>query len=205
MALTQDQWYEKLKGFVPAWWFTQAKYAPAVFQGIAAMFAALQVDADDQFAATFLEQSGAPVLDVMGSERSVTRLTSETNASYAARIQRITSHTDLPAIKAAIDALLVNGTCTIAESPLDNPYIHRNAYCGRDNYLTEMRQNFFWILLPSQTQVHTPYDFCARSVYAARGNYVGTQGTTSPVYDSIIALVNRMKAFGVMYGIVETT
>src|SRR4051812_27763030 len=87
MALTQDQWFEKIKKFVPSWYFEKYVYAPAVFKAVAAVFQAIQEDTDDAQASTFILQSAAPVDDLHGDERNLPRGSGESDGSYNFRIQ----------------------------------------------------------------------------------------------------------------------
>lgn len=203
MALTQAQWNTKIRSLLPSWWFEQDRRTPGLIQAIAAVFAQLDIDANDAFNSTFITRSTAPILDVLGDERNLTRLSGETDANYASRIQRITSETDKISIKAAVDALLSNPGCKILETPIDNPYLSRGCYLSRDSYLTDIQKNFFWIVIPKQT--HAAYSFASRGNYMSRLDFMGTATTTQTLYPSIITLVNAMKAFGVLFGIVEST
>ena len=205
MALTQQQWYEKLRKFVPSWTFEDEKTSVAVFQAIAAVLAQVQSDADASFNATFLSRSTAPILDVEGDERGVARLTDEEDSSYYPRIQRITSNTDPASIKAIVDSFLLFGECTILESPLDSPYCSRDAYCSRSIFIINATRNYFLILIPKQ--IHAPYAFCSRLTFTSRhtwqSNFVGSLDASDSIFASIIAAVDQAKAFGVMYGILE--
>jgi hypothetical protein len=199
--LTQQQWYDKLKKFVPSWWFEKIQYSQALYQAVAATFLQLEQDSDDQFNATFITEATTPVLDAIGDERSIDRNTSETDALYRPRVQRITSATDKASLKALVDSFLLTGECTIYEAPLDAPYYARGFYCGREAYLLEARRNFFLVVIPQQ--VHASYSFYARSVYAARSNFFGSTDSSATIFASIIAALDRAKAFGVMYAILE--
>lgn len=205
MALTQQQWYEKLRKFVPSWTFEGEVTSVAVFQGLAAMFAELQRDADAAFNASFILLAVGDQLDILGDERGVARLTDEEDASYALRVQRITSKTDRADIKALIDSLLLVGECTILEAPLDSPYCSREYFCSRSAYIVRAARNYFLVLIPQQ--VHSPYSFCSRAYFTSRytwqTNFVGTLDASNTIFASVIAAVDQAKAFGVMYSILE--
>lgn len=203
MALTQDQWYQKITKFVPSWYFEKGVLSTPVFKAISAIFQQIQQDSDDSQKSTFITQASAPILDLHGDERGKSRLAGELDPSYALRIQKITSHTDRVSIKSAVDALLIFGQCTIQEAPLDSLYCHRNTYCSRNQFTLNYIRNAFLILVPRQ--VHAPYSFCARSNFCARSTFAGTNTTSDTLYNSIIAVVNSLKAGGVLYGIVELT
>lgn len=202
MALTQAQWNTKITSFLPSWWFEQDRRAPALVQAIAAIFAQLDHDGLDAFNSTFITRATAPVLDLLGDERNLTRLAGESDPRFAARIQRITSQTDRISIKAAVDSLLINPGCKLLESPMDNPYCNRGSFCSRDNYLVGIRDNFFVLVIPKQ--LHLPYSFMSRGNYQSRKDFMGSSTTTQTLYPTIIVLVNAMKAFGVLFSIVES-
>lgn len=204
MALTQQEWFEKIASFVPSWWFTeQGHYAEAIFQGLAAVFAQVEQDSEDQFDQTFLTRATSPVLDLLGSERHIDPLPGETPALYLKRIQQITSHPAKADILAFIDSILLTPGAKIFQAPQDSPYCSRGSFCGRDDYLLQLRKNFFLVVVPKQ--VHAPYSFTGRSLYCGRGSYVGSLDSTAAAYATIIAGVNQLKAFGVMWGLVESS
>lgn len=212
MADTQQQWYLKCVGWVPSWYFEKQKYAVAQFQAIAALFQSLQQDVDDHLTATFYTKDTTPIEDAYGAERQKTRLAGETDSTYALRIQQITSQTDKPDILAAINQLLLEGPAVIFETPFDNPYCARNTFCSRSNYLINARRNFFLVVVPRQT--HPPYSFVGDIAdagtekwanFCSRGTYAGSYDSTSVVLNSVVAKINSMKAFGVMYAILETS
>lgn len=197
-----EQWYAKLKSFVPGWWSAEdSKYALSVFSAIAAILAGYDEDSEDQFSSTFLLQASAPIIDAHGAERGNPRLPGESTEAYAERIQRITSQTFRSAIKAFIDSLLLVGECTIYEAPLDSPYFSRGVYLSRGSLLIGIRTNYFIVSVPKQ--IHDPYSFYTREGYLGRGDFIGAGDVTSTRFESIIKGINDMKAFGVMYSIVE--
>lgn len=201
MAQTQAQWTAKLQSFVPAWWFDSNPRATALFNAMGAVFAGIDADVNDHFLATFITQAVSPTLNAHGEERGVFQLPNESAVAYRIRIQRITSQTDKPHIKKLIDSLLLIGQCTIYESPTNNPYFSRGNFIGQNGFFVSARQNYFLVTVPQQ--VHAPYSFFARSNFAARSNFIGSIDSTSTIFQSIIAAIDRNIAFGVMYGILE--
>lgn len=202
MALTRDQWLQKITNWIPRWWFEQELYPTAVYSAIAGIFAQLDEDVDDQVAATFIDQSVPPILDLLADERNEAPITGEDISVYRARIKLITSQTQKAKIKALVDSLLLTGECQIIEAPVDAPYCSRRAFCSRGAVPLGFRQNYFLILVPPQT--HVPYTFASRSYFTSREHFVGSISTLNTVYATIIAAVDKAKAFGVMYGILET-
>lgn len=202
-ALTQAQWLEKLRGLVPSDIFNEEPQALAVFSGIAKVLEGVDEDTQDHFNATFITRANTPVLQALGDERGITQLPGESNATYAARMQRITSQTDLLDIRDAVNALLAIGQCRILEAPQDAPYCSRGNFCSRNDYMLNFRANEFLVVVPPQT--HSGYTFASRGYFASRGAFTGSGDTLSSLYASIIAVINRLKAFGVLYGIVESS
>jgi hypothetical protein len=209
-ALSQDDWYTKISKFVPSWYFEKESEplpnTPAVFRAMAAVFSQIQHDTDDGVNATFLTLSSDPVLDLMGDERSIARIPGELDPPYSNRVQRITSQTDEPDIQAAVDHLLLVMGCLIRESPDDHPYASRKNFASRDWYVTAYRQDFFTLVTP--LQAHAPYAFSGSGSeswhYFSDWDYAGPNPLASVIYQSVIALVNSMKAFGVMYRLAES-
>lgn len=201
MALTQEQWYQKLRSWVPTWWFETEKYNVAFFRAMAAVFAQVETDAEAHSTETYLTESAAPFLDAHGNERRITRLPNETNAAFLVRVRNISNSSNRIAIKLMVDSLLASGTCEIREAWNELWYCDSGAYCDDNVFLFDRYLNAFLILL--DPQVATPFDYCDRSAYADRALYSAQAIGVNSVYDSIVTAVNKIKAFGVSYMIVE--
>lgn len=203
-ALTQQQWYEKIVSWVPSWWWKQKDaivYGPAVFWGFAKIFSQIDTSLDEHFAETFILQAAGNFLDEHGDERTTPRLTDEEDGPYALRIQRILSTTDKTSIKEIVDALLRVGECEIREGFQDLAFCDREAYCNRDAILFDHYYNAFMILV--EKQLLDPALFADRTNFADRGEYMSGDAALQATYQSIVEAVNRAKALGVGYMIVE--
>lgn len=206
MALTQNEWYLKLKSWLPTWWFEETGYNEAVLQGLAAVFAAVQENGEQHQQQTFITMSDTPFIDAHGDERGVDRLPAEPNGPYATRIQNLTSRTNVPSLKAAVDALLIKGESTFIEHgdwAEGHPYFNREAFYNRRELFTDLSYNVFSIVVAKQ--LHDPYSFFNREYFANREDFVGSNESSQEIFDQIVASVNKSKVGGVMYRIVETT
>lgn len=204
MALTQAQWYEKIKKFVPLWYFESEYYQLAYFQALAKVLAQTQADMEEFAAATFIEQATTPYLELHGDERNVDRITDEEDSAYATRIRYIANSSYKAALKRIIDAILIVGECEIREGwDGTNPYLSRGFYFSRDEYFNDYHYNVFTVLI--EAQLHDPFAYFSRSAYLSREDYLGSDESASAVYDSLEAAIDKAKALGVMYKIVETT
>ena len=118
MAQNTDQWLGKLQKFVPGWMFSEdSELSVAVFTAMAALFSGIQQDADDQQAATFILTSPGPVLDLIGSERSIPRDPGELDAAYAVRIQNgLFTPVGATEIQALVNSVLNNGPALFIEN-----------------------------------------------------------------------------------------
>lgn len=202
MALTLEQWKDKLKTFVPAWWFETDQNTEGLFWAAAAVFQAVDQDKDDQFNATFITRATSPILDLIGDERSIERVTGESDVKYRPRIQQITSQTDAPNLKVIVDALLAVPGCKILESPGGLIYANRGTFLNRDNYFSDFKNDYFLVVVP--LQVHLPYSFASRGFYLNRDNFAGTDSAAVDFFDSIVSALQQNKAFGVLFGVVES-
>lgn len=199
---TQQEWLAKIKKFVPSWWFEKHQYNDAVFGAVAAVFAQIDADSNDSFNTTFILNASGAFLDMLGDERGIDRLPGELDYVYARRIQKITSQTDVESIRKAVDSILLVPGCMIIDSPPDNPYCNRGSFISRGLIMTGFLENFFTIIIPKQS--HPQYSFANRQIYANRMNFIGSSSGTADRYASIIAIVDYMKAFGVLYRVIES-
>jgi hypothetical protein len=202
-ALTQEEWFRKLKSWVPSWWFEQERYQVAVFHAIAKVLSEVQDQADEHVQQTFIAQALAPFLDAHGDERSVDRLTDEIDSVYSPRIRNIVNRSNKIAIKAMVDELLLTGECLVIENPDDGP-IFGGSFCDRREIFTDRRYDgYFTVLIPRQIALANSY--CDRTTFASRGNYAGSLGPLplESLLSSINTLIFRAKAGGILYRLIE--
>lgn len=205
MALTQAQWYEKLKTWIPGWWFEETGYNEAVLQGLAAVFSASQQNGDDHQAQTYITRADAPFLDAHGDERNVERLPSESNLTYSTRIRNIVNQSNLPDLKSLVDAVLIAGESTFFEHAdlRTHAFFNRESFYNRREIYTDLSYNVFSIVL--EKQLHEPYSFLNREYFTNRLDFAGSNESSQDVFDQVAAIVNKAKAGGVMYRITERT
>lgn len=114
MSLTADQWYAKISKFVPSWYFEDKElsvcFTRGTFKAIAAVFAAVSTDTDDQQDETFIMDSDAPFLDLHGDERSFPRTIGESDATYRPEVRdSLFRPVGAEFIQAQVNAQLNNG------------------------------------------------------------------------------------------------
>jgi hypothetical protein len=202
MALNQAEWYEKLKGFVPKWWFEKEETAPAIFQAMASVFADAERSIENNAKSTFILQSEAEVTDAHGDERNVERLPAEADPFYRERIRNIVNNSNYPTIKALVDSLLINGECVIREHFYgDMCFFSRENFMSRGEILTNSFYNVFSIIVDNQ--LHEPYSFLSRENFLSREDFYGSTSSDIKIFEQIVAAVNKSKAFGVLYRLLE--
>jgi hypothetical protein len=109
-ALTQQQWFDKLKRFVPSWYFEDENHQVGHMMGLAKILETLQADAANHIAETFIRTAAGEFLDEHGDERTVVRSSGEQDDSYRERIRILTNTVTYTNLKALVDALLDTGT-----------------------------------------------------------------------------------------------
>jgi hypothetical protein len=202
MAKTKLQWYDRLKGWLPTWWFEQTQNQEAVLMGMAAVLEKLELSLDSHYNETFITLAEGAYLDEHGSERNVLRNTGELDhPSYDYRIRNIVNTTNCPAIKAAVDALLQVGTCTIVEDWEGGAFLNYEDFFNRGELVFDAIINTFSIIVDKQ--VHSPYSFYDREYFGSRENFLGTNESDLALFNLIIESVNRNKALGTLYRLIE--
>ena len=198
---TQEQWYQKIRSFIPEWYFEEEDNQEAHIQGLAKMFSVMEQDIIDHVMATYIEYAEASTLEEHGDERSVVRSQGELDAQYRERIRNIKNESNCPDIQALVDKFLIIGTSTIIEDFNNSLFASRGAYANRGYIVLEPVINVFSILVDKQ--LHEPYSFASREYFASRGDFAGTSESSEYVFGRIQEAINTNKALGTLYRVIE--
>lgn len=181
MGLSQDQWYAKLRTFLPSWYFEEENLNFADMMALAKALAAAQEDADFIFDQTFIEEAEAPYLDLHGEERQVPRLPGEADhPSYSGRIRHIRSTTGEDNIFNQIKSVLNNGEPILLEN-MEYGFAGDDIFAGEEDafYISKRKTyNRFTVIVPGQEVLDD-----------------------SEILEHIVEAVDRNKALGVAYDV----
>lgn len=89
MALTKNQWFAKLKSWVPSWVFENQDVNVAIFMSIARLLQAVEEEAEFLKRQTSLDDAEGAYLDLHGKERDVLRVENESDTTYRERIRSL--------------------------------------------------------------------------------------------------------------------
>ena len=197
----QEKWYLKLRGWVPQWWFEEEENQVAVFYAMAMVLAKLECELENHIKETYICQAEGGYLDEHGLERNLTRFINELDTTFSQRIKNITNTTSCPTLKEIVDALLDVGESTIVEDWNVGLFFNREGFYNRGDVLIDPLYNAFTIIVDKQ--VHAPYSFYSREYFATREDFIGQQESSEDLFNLIIETVNRSKALGTVYRLVE--
>ena len=201
MGLSQEQWFTKLKGWVPPWFFEQEDVQEAHFQAIAIVFSNLETVLENHITETYICQAEGDFVDEHGNERNLTRGIAELDITYCDRIRTLVNPSDPVSIKALVDSLLVQGEATIVEHEDNLSFASVNTYANRGNGFSEIWYDFFTIWV--EQQIREPESFADREYFADREDVVGTHESSIQLFETIVEAVNKSKALGVLYRLIE--
>lgn len=201
MALTQNQWYLKLRQLVPAWVFERENYNDAIFKGMAKALEQSQLQYENHLKETFIDTAGEEFLDIHADERSVVRLPADTTSSYRQKIKNIINNANCPSLKALVDSLLIRGESTFVEHHSIDNFMNRGAFLNRNVIGADVLYNAFTILV--DFQVPDPSGFFTRESFLNREFLQGSNESLDSVFENIVETVNRNKAYGTVYRIIE--
>jgi hypothetical protein len=201
MALTQQQWLEKLKRFVPEWFYEEELYQDAYAQGLALILSLTQLDADEHFAETFLLQASGDFIDEQGYERDILRTDGEFDNLYRERVRRLANQSNCPDIKSLVDELLQIGEAEIIEDFEASLFANRGVHLNRNVFLIDEIYNGFSIIVDKQ--IHAPYSFLDREYFLNREDFTGQAESSQFVFDLLVEAVNKVKACGIFYRVIE--
>jgi hypothetical protein len=202
MSLTQDQWNKKLRSLVPSWVFERNVEAAKIFNAAAKCLAELQKDASDHIKETFIDDGSDEYVALHGEERSVPRLDNESLGSYRERVKLIVNKSNVPAIKAIVDALLIRGQSTIVEhTGQTGSFFNRNSFLNRNVLEFQVLYNAFTIII--EYQVPEATSFFNREAFLNREFLNGSNLSSDTVFANVIKAVNEAKALGTVYRLIE--
>lgn len=201
--LTQQQWYEKLRSFVPLWYFETEENQVAHMQAVAAVLEASDDDIIDHCDQTFITKATGEFLDEHGFERSLSRIGLELDPQFRNRIRNLGNKSNCPDLQALIDLFLMVGTATITEDYNSAIFANRESFVNRGTVVIDPIEQAFSVLVDKQ--IHAPYSFVDREYFSDREDYVGTNESSQYVFDLIVQVVNQNKACGVLYRVIERT
>lgn len=201
MALTQDQWLEKIRSFLPSWWWEDEKNQLAHAYALAKIMAEIELDVEAFVAETYIKQSSDGILDDHGDERDTPRLDGELDAQYCVRVQSLKNQSNCPDLKALIDQLLMVGEAEIREDFQSDLFMNRGAFMDRGDVIIENIINVFTVIVDEQK--HDPYSFTSREYFLDRGEFMGTDKSSQYVFDLLTEALNTSKAEGTKYRVIE--
>lgn len=201
MALTKEQWFEKLKGFVPTWVFEDEKFNVAIFKGIVRILNEAQVVADDHLKQTFIDSSETIYLNQHGDERNIERRKGETNSAYAARVKQIRNGSNCPDLKTLTDSYLIVGESQIIENADQTNFFNRNGFLNRNLVNFNVTYNAYTIIVDKQ--VPSRDTFFSREEFYNRESFIGSNESLLELFEAIVNALNRNKGFGISYRLFE--
>ena len=201
MANNQELWFQKLKSWVPKWFFELEENNEAVFRGVAEILNKLECMADDHVLETFICLAEGGYLDEHGLERNVDRILNELDVTLRERVKNITNTTSCAVIKQLVDSLLDVGEATLLEDFDAGVYFDRDDYFDRGEVFISPIYNTFSIIVDNQ--VHAPYSFFDREYFADREDFIGLLVSRLELFELIVEHVNRTKALGIFYRLIE--
>lgn len=201
MALSQDQWFKKLKSWVPAWFFETPQYNEAVFFGIAKVIEKLEIVAEDHVRETYISQAVDGYLDEHGLERNLVKIKDELENTFRQRVKNLTNTTACPTLKEIVDTLLEVGESTIIEDHQAGVFFDREHFFDRGDILINPIYNAFSIVVDNQ--VHAPYSFFDREYFFDREDFIGLLVSKIELFEIIVENVNKSKALGTLYRLIE--
>lgn len=202
MALSKQQWLNKLKGFVPSWVFERYEGSQSIFTGMASLFELVQKDYEQHIDETFIDKATAEYVELHGDERSVERLDMESLAGFRSRVKKIVNNSNVPAIKGLVDALLIRGESTIIEhNENSGNFLSRESFLNRNIIDYDVLYNAYTILI--DFQIPEPTSFYNREAFLSREFLNGSSISSDTVFRNIIKTVNSNKAYGTVYRLIE--
>jgi hypothetical protein len=181
-ALTQDEWYEKIKAWVPTWFFSNPSYQVALFQAIAKLLASADTEMRAQFDETFITRAMELMLDQHGYERGIIRYVDETDGNYSERIRNLANVLTPDSVLILANAFIINGRANVVEHNIEGIFCDRDSFISRQEVFSDIFYNTFSVVIP----------------------YQGNNQAAERALIAIATTINNSKALGTLYRLVET-
>lgn len=201
MALTKDQWFEKLKGYVPRWVFEDEKFQVAIFKGMARILNEVHVMADNHLAETFIDDAEGLYLEQHGSERNIKRRPGETDSAYRIRIKQIRNGSNCPDLKTLVDSYLIVGQSQIIENADQTNFLDREGFLNRNVVNFPVTYNAYTVIVDKQ--IPSRETFLNREEFLDREDFIGSNESLLELFEAIVNAINENKAYGVVYRLLE--
>lgn len=202
---SKQEWIEKIKSWVPGWFYQERTIEQAVISAIAKVLSDVDIEIENQIAQTFVDKAVGGYLALLGDERGLSRFKGEFDNAFRKRIKSaaIQSNANYPSLIDLINKVLVRGKAIKKEDFEIGLYFSRNSFLNRGEISVDPIKDAFTIVI--DRQVHEPYSFVTRESFIGRESYFGQAETSTKVFESLINIVNQNKAFGTVFRIVERT
>ncbi len=201
MALSQSQWFEKLKGWVPDWFFETSGVQAAHFQAMAKLFSELETNLENHIGETFICQSEASFLEEHATERNIKKFLNELDSVLCLRVSNLVNTSDPISIKSIVDGFLIVGESIIVEHENNAVFLDRETFFDRGVAFSSIFYNFFTIIVDKQ--IRPPVTFMDRENFMDREDIYGQTESSINLFTSIVDAVNRAKAFGILFRLIE--
>lgn len=151
--LTQQQWFDRLVSWYPAWYVKQGGVFEAHLWATAGVLRASVEDATSEQAKTFIDFAEDDVLDTHGAERSIIRRTDETDEDLRVRVKNFALSVTQEDLQAAVNTLLLGSTqAQFFDRMTYGPFLDSDDIFGDNGDLFMMSQerlyNWFYIYIP---------------------------------------------------------
>lgn len=180
--LSQAQWYEKIKSWVPSWFFDDEVYSEAVFQALAKAFSQADSEMRSYLADTFILSATGYTLDQFGYERNIIRYANENDAQYLQRIRNMANVLTPSSLILLANTFLITGEAKLIEHEVGGIFTDSESFLTRQEVFTNYDYNLFSVVVPNQ----------------------GTSPDAQTALNSIAQTINNSKALGTLYRLIET-
>ncbi len=179
--MTQEQWFARLKTWVPKWFLVDEVHNIAILQALAKLLAERMTEVEGLVTETFIQQASASWLALHGKDRNVFQAPGEDLEAFRLRVRNsnTASKITFANIEDLVESMVVTGSWWVKED------FRGSIFCARGDYFSRSAIIF-------------------TSVVNGFTIYVDNQGDMG-VINAIAGGVNAIKAFGCLYRLVERT
>lgn len=212
MAVTQQQWFNRLQSWVPSWFFELSGVNYAHFWALAKLLAQEELIAEKKLNDTYITFAEGAYLDHKGEEWGVFRLFGESDADYRVRIRKSIARSGVDKISIQELVTSLTGPLSLVQEWHDSHnFANSGAYANIGHLMLEEEYNQFYVFIDRIENLFPPSSFMNLDAFLDTRSFLVDNefnwdvpsGEGEANFEAIWQAIQDAKAAGVRFTLTE--